>query len=169
MKAPKLVTVVSFPHSSFAIGSLAILVTKSPRWVRRNARSAPPPPWYGVLDHPQGSVSSTSCLHLQAFPSLQSFASISLFNFASFLAVLEVFFSPPISSPRPAHSAGPIGFDSFFWFFCVFLPSIFLLFFRLAFLSIFGAFGLAWTPQNQAKIGKKLLRKSFFGCFSFLC
>ena len=41
---PKLVTVVSFPHSSLAFGPLAILVTKSPRWVRRNARSDPPPP-----------------------------------------------------------------------------------------------------------------------------
>ena len=38
-------------------------------------------PRCGVLDHPQGSVSSTSCLPLQAFPSLQFFASISVFIF----------------------------------------------------------------------------------------
>ena len=37
-------------------------------------------PRCGVLDHPQGSVSSTSCLHLQASHSLQFFASVSVFN-----------------------------------------------------------------------------------------
>ena len=104
-------------------------------------------------------LSSSSSL---PFPSIFCF-NFCLQFFASFLAVLEVFFSPPISSPRPAISAGPIGLHLFFLFFCVFLPSIFGPFFRLAFLPIFGAFGLAWRPQNQAKFGKNLLRKRFFG------
>ena len=95
-------------------------------------------------------------------PSIFSF-NFRLQLFALFLAVLEVFFPPPYPPHRPAHSAGPIVPDPFFKIFCVFLPSIFLLFFRLAFLTNFGAFELAWGPQNEAKIGKILLRKRFLG------
>ena len=139
----------------------------------RNARKDPPPlgaaGWIiskslSVLLCLFNILSSSSSL---PFPSIFCF-SFCLQFFASFLAVLEVFFSPPLSSPRLAHSAGPIGLDLFFLFFCIFLLYIFL-FFRLAFLSIFDAFWLAWKPPNQAKFGKNLLRKTFFWLFSFLC
>ena len=128
---------------------------------RPSVRRARPPPRFCLFN----ILSSSSSL---PFPSIFCF-NFWLQFFASFLAVLEVFFSPPLSSPRLAHSAGKSVPASFVCFFCVFLPSIFLLFFRLAFFSIFGAFGLAWRPQNQAKFGKNLLRKRFFWWFSFLC
>ena len=108
-------------------------------------------------------VSSTSFLHLQAFmPSFCSFH-FRFQCFALFLALLEVFFPPPYPPHRPAHSAKPITFNHSFMIFCVFLPSIFLLFFRLVFFAIFRDFEAAWDFQNQAKIGKHLFRKRFFG------
>ena len=113
-------------------------------------------------------ASSSSSLQALVFifksSCLQLFASISLFNFLHCFWLSWKAFSPLHNPPhRPAHSAKPITLEPFFMFFCVFLPSFFLLYFRLAFLSIFGDFEAARGSQNQAKIGEKLLRKRFFG------
>ena len=113
-------------------------------------------------------ASSSSSLQALVFifksSCLQLIASITLFNFLHCFWLSWKAFSPLHNPPhRPAHSAKPITPDPFFMFFCVFLPSFFLLYFRLAFLSIFGDFEAARGSQNQAKIGEKLLRKRFFG------
>ena len=108
-------------------------------------------------------VSSSSCLHLQAFmPSTFCF-NFCLQFFALFLTVLDDFFSLPSPPHRPDSSARSIVSEPFFCFFCVFLPSIVFLFFPLIFFFIFAHFEAAWGPQKQAKIGKILLRKKFFG------
>ena len=125
-------------------------------------------PRCGVLDvHSEGTcqfffVSSSSCLHLQAFmPSTFCF-NFCLQIFALFLAFFQGFFSPPDPPHRPDSSARPIALEPFFVFF-VFFGIYFFLVFRLDFFTMFGDFELAWGPQNQAKVGKCLLRKRFFG------
>ena len=151
------------PYPLLASSPPAIVASNHPKWAWRNARSVPPPPGAACWTSPRASqfffVSSTSCLHLQAFmPSISCF-NFCLQFFALFLAVLEVFFPPPYPPHRPAHSARQISPELFFEIFCVFLSSIFLLFFRLVFFTIFGDFELAWGPQNQAKILKNLSRR----------
>ena len=112
----------------------------------------------------QELASSSSFLQLLVFifkPScLQSFPSISVFNFLHCFWLSWKSFSPlhilPIGLRIPPGKSPP----SFFLRFSVFcLSSIFLLFFRIAFLYMFGAFDLAWGPQNQAKILKNLSRR----------
>ena len=119
-------------------------------------------------------ASSSSSLQALVFifksSCLQLFASISLFNFLHCFRLSWKAFSPLHNPPhRLAHSAVPITPDLFFMFFCVFLPSMFLPFFRLAFFVIFDDFEAAWGFQNQAKIGQMLLRKRFFGWILCLC
>ena len=113
-------------------------------------------------------ASSSSFLQALVFifkPScLQLFASISVFIFLHCFWLSWKAFSPLHNPPhRPDSSARSIGLEPFFRFFCVFLPSIFLLFFRLVFFAIFDDFEAVWGPQNQPKIGKNLFRKRFFG------
>ena len=117
-------------------------------------------------------ASSSSFLQALVFifkPScLQLFASISVFNFLHWFWLPWKAFSPLHNPPhRPAHSAGPITPDPFFKIFCVFLPSIFLLFFRLAFLSIFGAFEVAWGAKIKPKLVKICFGRGFWGDFHF--
>ena len=88
-------------------------------------------PRCGVLDHPRGSVSSTSCLHLQAFHSLQFFASVSVFNF------LHRFWlswksSVPLLYPPHGLRIPPGQSDPTFFF-------VFLCFFAFYFLAVFSA------------------------------
>ena len=119
-------------------------------------------------------ASSSSYLQALVFifkPScLQCFASISLFNFLHGFWLSWKASSPLHNPPhRPAHSAVPIRLEHFFKNFCIFLLSIFLLFFRLDFFAIFADFEAAWGPQNRAKIRKMLVRKRFSGWISCLC
>ena len=80
-------------------------------------------PVCGVLDHPQGSVSSSSCLHLQAFHSLQFFASITVFNFLHrFWLSWECSFPllyPPHGLRIPPYKSPPTFFSVFFVIFCL--------------------------------------------------
>ena len=96
IKAPKLVKVVSFPHSSSNHLSNQSSKVGTAECAERSAA-----PRCGVLDlRSEGTcqfffVSSSSCLHLQAFmPSTFCFNFFLQF-FALFLAVLEGFVSPP--------------------------------------------------------------------------
>ena len=92
-------------------------------------------PRCGVLDHPQGSVSSTSCLPLQAFPSLQIFASVSVINFLHrFWLFWRIFFPsyilPTACAFRRAHQLRlffPVFLCFFaFYFFAVFSTCFFI-------------------------------------------
>ena len=166
------ITIISYPSRPSSHSSPPLLQpSKHPilQWGLAECAERSAAPRVGVLDsRSEGTcqfffVSSSFCFHLQALmPSTFCF-NHSLQFFALFLALLEGFFSPPYPPHRPAHSAKPITLEPFFMFFCVFLPSFFLLYFRLVFLSIFGDFEAARGSQNQAKIGEKLLRKRFFG------
>ena len=122
----------------------------------RRARSSPRFSLFNIL-------SSSSSL---PFPSNFCF-SFCLQFFASCLAVLEVFFSPPISSPRLAHSAGPTSLDSFLWFFCVFLPSIFCCFFDLLFYQFLVLWGSPGDPKIKPNLVKICFGRGFLDDFHF--
>ena len=92
-------------------------------------------PRCGVLDlRSEGTcqfffVSSSSCLHLQAFmPSTFCF-NFCLQLFALFLAVLEVFFPSLYPPHRPDPSARSIGLEPFLCFFLCFLYLLSLCYF----------------------------------------
>ena len=126
---------------TFGLWVSSHLSNQSAKVVRRNARSDPPPTWCGVLDHPQGSVSSTSCLHLQGFPSLQFFASISGFNFLHRFWLSWKSFFPLLYPPHGLRIPPCKSFLTFFFcFFCVFLPSIFVAVFWACFFINFWCF-----------------------------
>ena len=118
-------------------------------------------PRCGVLDEPKilpvllrlfNLLSSSSSLHAFNF-FLQFLSSI----FCIVFGCLGRLFLPSISSPSACAFRRAHHLRAFFLFFLCFLPSIFLLFFRLVFFAIFD------DPKNQATIGKILLRKRFFG------
>ena len=153
-----------------ASNPLRIISSNHPRWAWRNARSVPPPLGAACWMSPRACqfffVSSTSCFHLQAFiPSIFSF-NFRLQLFALFLAVLEVFFPPPYPPHRPAHSARQIGSELFFVIFCVFLSSIFLLFFRIVFFYHFWWFwarlGTPKSSQNPEKSVSEVIFEADF-------
>ena len=120
-------------------------------------RRARPPPRFCLFN----ILSSSSSL---PFPSIFCFNFCDQF-FASFLAVLGVFFSPPLSSPRLAHSAVQIGSDPFFCFFCVFLPSIFLLFFGLLFYPFLVVLSSPGDPKIKPILIKNCFERGFLDDF----
>ena len=134
---------------------------------RRKSRKHPPPTWCGVLDHPQGSVSST-CLRLQAFPSLQFFASISGFNFLhrfwlSWKSSFPLLY-PPHGLRFPTGQSDSTIFPDFFVFFD-------LLFFCCFFGLLFYPFSMIWRSPGDPKIKPKLVkicfRRGFLDDFHF--
>ena len=115
-------------------------------------------PWCGVLDHPQGSVSSTSCLHLQAFPSLQLFASISVINvlhrfWLSWKSSFPLHY-PPHGLRIPPYKSALTLFSVFFVIFC-------LLFFCCFFGLLFYAFLVLLSSPGDPKIDPKLVKFCF--------
>ena len=104
-------------------------------------------------------LSSSSSLHAFNFL-LQFLSSIFCIDFGCLGRLFLPSIILPIGLRIPPDRSSPTLFSGFFEFL---LPSIFLLFFRLVFFVIFGDFEAAWGPQNQAKIGKNLFRKRFFG------
>ena len=113
-------------------------------------------PWCGVLDHPQGSVSSTSCLHLQAFHSLQSFASNSVFIFLhrfwlSWKSSFPLHY-PPHGLRIPPCKSSPTLFSDFFVFFCLLFFCCFFDLLFSQFLVLLGSPGDAIIKPNLIKI-----------------
>ena len=104
-------------------------------------------------------LSSSSSLHAFNFL-LQFLSSIFCIDFGCLGRLFLPSIILPIGLRIPLFQSSP---TLFFCFFCVVLPSIFLLFFRLAFFTVFDDFELARELQNQTKIGKNLLRKRFLG------
>ena len=122
----------------------------------RRARSSPRFSLFNIL-------SSSSSL---PFPSIFCF-NFWLQFFASFLAVLEVFFSPPLCSPRLAHSAGPSSLNDFFLFFCVFCLLFFCCFFGLFFYEFLVLLGSPGNPKIKPNVVKICFGRGFWGDFHF--
>ena len=125
-------------------------------------------PVCGVLDHPQGSVSSTSCLPLQAFPSLQFFASISVFNFLHrfWLSWKSSFplLSPPHGLRFPPGQSDPTLFSCFFVFFCLLF---FCCFFGLLFYEFLVVLDSPGDPKIKPNLVKICFGRGFLNDFHF--
>ena len=122
-------------------------------------------PRCGVLDHPQGSVSSTSCLHLQAFHSLQFFASISGFNFLhrfclAWKSSFPLHYPPHGLRIPPCKSSLTV-----FFVFCCLL--FFCCFFGLFFYQFLMLLGSPGDPKIKPKLVKICFGRGFLDDFHF--
>ena len=124
---------------------------------RRKSRKQSAAPVCGVLDHPQGSVSSTSCLPLQAFPSLQFFASISVFNF---LHRFWLSWKPSFPLLYPPHGLR-IPLYKADWTFFLFFLFLGLLIFCCFFGLLFHPFLVIWRSPGDPQIKPKLVKTRF--------
>ena len=109
-------------------------------------------PRCGVLDHPQSSVSSTSCLHLQAFPSLQFFASIIVSNFLhrfwlSWKSSFPLHY-PPHGLRIPPGPSDPTLFYVFLCFFAFVFFAVFSACFFIHFWCFWARLGIPKSSQN---------------------
>ena len=135
---------------------------------RRKSRKQSAAPVCGVLDHPQGSVSSTSCLPLQAFPSLQFFASISVFIFLhcfwlSWKSSFPLLY-PPHGLRIPPGPSAPTLFSVFFVFFRLLS---FCCFFGLLYYQFLVLLGSPGDPKIKPNLVKICFGRGFLDDFHF--